>query len=214
MEKGTDALAGGRRGRGLPRSPSRSSCPSMDCAVIRGAPGRHGGGPGALRAGGRASSASSEAELLEHLESMQERARAAPRGGDPVPPPGRLLGQRHGRLERARGADHRARPADGLLPRHLALLPAPDLRGLALLGVHDGPRALQGGVRRHPRLDRRGHRHRGPAHALLLHRVQEDPAALLHRRAQGSGKRSTRHSRLHALGELYARARRSCCPAA
>ena len=33
----------------------------------------------------------------------------------------------------------------------------PDLRRLALLGVHDGPRALQGGVRRDPRLDRRVH---------------------------------------------------------
>ena len=53
------------------------------------------------------------------------------------------------------GADRRARPADGLLPRHLALLPAPDLRGLALLGLHDGPRALQGGVRRGARRDRR-----------------------------------------------------------
>ena len=35
------------------------------------------------------------------------------------------------------------------------LLPAPDLRRLALLGLHDGPRALQGGVRRDPRRDRR-----------------------------------------------------------
>ena len=44
---------------------------------------------------------------------------------------------------------------DGVVPGHLALLPAPDLRRLALLGVHDGPRPLQGGVRRDPRLDRR-----------------------------------------------------------
>ena len=43
----------------------------------------------------------------------------------------------------------------------------PDLRGLALLGLHDGPRPLEGGVRRHPRLDRRGDRDRGPADALL-----------------------------------------------
>ncbi len=63
----------------------------------------------------------------------------------------------------------------------------PDLRGLALLGVHDGPRPLEGGVRRHPRLDRRGDRHRGPPHALLLDRVQEDPPPLLHRRAQALG---------------------------
>ena len=49
---------------------------------------------------------------------------AAPRGRDPVPPPRRLLGQRHGRLEHPGGADHGGRAADGLLPRHLALLPA------------------------------------------------------------------------------------------
>ena len=53
------------------------------------------------------------------------------------------------------GADHGARPADGVLPWHLALLPAPDLRRLALLGLHDGAWPLQGGVRRDPRLDRR-----------------------------------------------------------
>ena len=53
------------------------------------------------------------------------------------------------------GRDPRHRPADGRVPRHLALLPAPDLRGLAVLGLHDGPRALQGGVRRGARRDRR-----------------------------------------------------------
>ena len=86
--------------------------------------------------------------------------------------------------------------ADGRLPRHLALLPAPDLRRLALLGLHDGPRPLQGGVRRDPRRDRR----RTPGidgarDAVLLDRVQEDPAALLHRRLQARGRRSTRPSR-------------------
>ena len=44
--------------------------------------------------------------------------------------------------------------ADGRLPRHQPLLPAPDLRRLALPALHDGPRALQGGVRRDPRRDR------------------------------------------------------------
>ena len=53
----------------------------------------------------------SQDELLAQLESMQRAARAAPRGGDPVPPPRRLLRERHGRLERARGAHPRARPA-------------------------------------------------------------------------------------------------------
>ena len=109
---------------------------------------------------------------------------AAPRRGDPLPPPRRLLGERHGCLEGAGRADRRARPADGGLPRHLALLPAPDLRGLALLGLHDGPRPLQGGVRRGPRRDRRGDRHRRARDALLLDGVQEGPPAVLHRRLQ------------------------------
>ncbi len=80
---------------------------------------------------------------------------AAPRRRDPVPPPRRLQRQRDGRVEGARRADHGARPAHGRVPRHLALLPAAHLRGLAVLGLHHGPRPLQGGVRRDPRLDRR-----------------------------------------------------------
>ena len=44
---------------------------------------------------------------------------------------------------------------DGGGPRGLPLLPAADLRGLALQRLHDGPRALQGGVRRDPRWHRR-----------------------------------------------------------
>ena len=121
-------------------------------------------------------------ELLDQLEGDGRPQDPAPRRRDPLPPPRRLLGQRDGRLEGARGGDPGDRRADGLLPRHLPLLPAPDLRGLALLRLHDGPRPLQGGVRRGPRLDRRGvrDRPRGPRHALLLDRVQEDPPALLH----------------------------------
>ena len=77
----------------------------------------------------------------------------------------------------------------GLLPRHLPLLPAPDLRGLALQRLHDGPRPLEGGVRRDPRLDRRGvrDRPRRSRHPLLLDRVQEDPPPLLHRRLRRLG---------------------------
>ena len=80
---------------------------------------------------------------------------AAPRRRDPLPPPRRLQRERHGRLEGARGPHRRDRPAHGRLPRHQPLLPAPDLRGLAVLGLHDGPRPLEGGVRRDPRRDRR-----------------------------------------------------------
>ena len=70
--------------------------------------------------------------------------------------------------------------ADGPVPRDLALLRAPDLRRLALLGVHDGPRALEGGVRRDPRFDRRADRDHRARDALLLDRVQEDPTPVLH----------------------------------
>ena len=49
---------------------------------------------------------------------------------------------------------------DGRVPRDLPLLPAPDLSRLALQRLHDGPRPLEGGVRRDPRLDRRGVRDR------------------------------------------------------
>ena len=74
--------------------------------------------------------------------------RPAPRGRDPLPPPRRLLRQRHGRVGGAGRRDPRHRPPDGRVPRHQPLLPAPDLRGLAVLRLHDGPRALEGGVRR------------------------------------------------------------------
>ena len=41
-------------------------------------------------------------EVLERLSRCSERGGAAPRGRDPLPPPRRLLGQRHGRLGGAR----------------------------------------------------------------------------------------------------------------
>ena len=81
--------------------------------------------------------------LLEHLARHAGARPAAPRRRDPLPPPRRLLRQRHGRLEGARRPDPRDRPADGRLPRHLALLPAPDLRGLALLASSRWPTAAR-----------------------------------------------------------------------
>ena len=65
--------------------------------------------------------------LLAHMRGHARARPAAPRGGDPLPPPRRLLRERHGRLEGSGGADRQARAADGVLPRHLALLPAPHL---------------------------------------------------------------------------------------
>ena len=66
----------------------------------------------------------------------------------------------------------------------------PTYDGLALLRLHDGPRPLQGGVRRRARLDRRADRDPRARHALFLDRVQEDPPALLHRGLQELGVRA------------------------
>ena len=97
-------------------------------------------------------------------------------------------------------------------PGHLALLPAADVRRLALLRLHDGPRALQGGVRRGAGRDRRLDRDRAARDALLEHRVQEGPDALLHRRLQalGRGARALSDSTPHGQG---GRAPRASSPA-
>ena len=59
-------------------------------------------------------------------------------------------------------------------------------------GLHDGPRPLEGGVRRGARRDRGRHRDRRARDALLLDGVQEDPPALLHRRVPRVGGRALR----------------------
>ena len=123
--------------------------------------------------------------LLDHLAGMQERGLLRRVAAILYHRRAGFSRQRHGRVEGARGADLRHRPADGRRARHLPLLPAPHVRGLALLGLHDGPRPLQGGVRRRARRDRRADRHPRARHALLIDRVQEDPAAVLHRGLRG-----------------------------
>ena len=190
MEKGTETLAAAAAEALDYEEPEAIELSELDYAVIRATQGPMEVTPEPFDAAATELGITQEAAV--RAPGVDARApRAAARCGDPVPPPRRLLGERDGRLAGAGGAHPRARPAHGLVPGHLALLPAADLRGLALLGVHDGARALQGGVRRDPRLDRRGHRHRGPPHALLLDGVQEGPPALLHGRAQavGSGAR-------------------------
>ena len=140
----------------------------------------------------------------------QGARRPTPGRGDPVPSPGRLLRERDGRLGGAGARHPRDGQADGRLPRDQPLLPAADLRRLALLGLHDGPRALEGGVRRDPRHDRRDDGHRGARDALLEHGVQEGPDALLHGRvrALGRGARALSPTSLSDTrsGELYRRA--------
>ena len=96
--------------------------------------------------------------LLAHLAGMQERRLLRRVAAILLPPPRRVQRQRDGRLEGPRRADRGARAADGCVPRISHCYQRPTYAGLALLGLHDGPRPLQGGVRRDPRLDRRRHR--------------------------------------------------------
>ena len=65
-------------------------------------------------------------------------------------------------------------------------------------------------------IEERDRGHRGPRDAVLVHRVQEGPAAVLHGRVQGLGTRAWRRLRRCATprsAELYAALCRSC-PAA
>ena len=86
--------------------------------------------------------------LLEHCRGMVERKLLRRVAAILFHRRAGFLGQRHGRLEGARGADRGARPPDGRRARRLALLPAPDLSRLAVQRLHDGARPLEGGVRR------------------------------------------------------------------
>ena len=171
----------------------------------------------AVRAGRRAARRPRSRTVLERLASLKRARRPAPRRGDPLPPPRRLLRQRHGRLGGAGGRDPRDRQADGGVPRHLALLPAPDLRRLALLRLHDGPRALEGGVRRDPRLDRRRHRDRASARRSTRAPSSRRCGCSTSPTRSSAGKRSTRADHLalrHALGGALQPGRRASCRAA
>ena len=185
MEKGTDALQ--TAGEAVePRELDPIELSEEDIATIRATQGKmpvvsEPYAPAAERLG------VSQEEVLRRLESLRERN--ALRRVAAI-----LFHRRAGFSANGMGVwavpderDPRDRPADGRLPRHLALLPAPDLRRLALLRLHDGPRPLEGGVRRDPRLDRRAGGHQRARDAVLEHRVQEDPDALLHGRVPGLG---------------------------
>ena len=157
MEGDTEALAERRRGAPTPIELEPQPYDELDIAVIRALQGDMPVVPEPYAPRPRELGIAAGALPRPPRGDAGARA-AAPRRGDPLPPPRRLLGQRHGRLEGPRRADPRHRPPHGGGARHLALLPAPDLRGLAVLGLHDGPRPLQGGVRRGPRRDRRADR--------------------------------------------------------
>ena len=160
------ACAGGlRRWRAGPtrshgRRSGRADGARADRAVRRGHrdgpcdAGPDAGGPRALRAGGGAA----RRPHRRPSSSASPRSRrggcvAWPRSSTTAAPASRRTAWASGPCPTDR--DPRDRQADGGVPRHLALLPAPDLQRLALLRLHDGPRPLQGGVRRRPRRDRR-----------------------------------------------------------
>ena len=159
MERGTDALAAaaeavdhrGARGDRAVR-PRRRRDPR--------APGRHAGGPRAVRARrGRARHlAAASCSSTSSRCASAARCAAWRRSSSTAAPGFSANGMGVWKVPEERILELAPRMA--AVPRHLALLPAAHLRRLALLGLHDGPRALEGGVRRDPRLDRRGHRHR------------------------------------------------------
>ena len=191
MEKGTEALAAAAVEAAPPRELDAQPYDEDDIALIKALQGPMAAVERPYDEAAAELGISTE-ELLERLRSMVDRKilrRVA----------AILYHRRAGFSANGMGVwkvpderDHGDRRPHGLLPRHLPLLPAADLRGLALQRLHDGPRPLQGGVRRGPRLDRRGLRDRSrrPRHPLLLDRVQEDPPPLLHRRLRARGRRS------------------------
>ena len=192
MEGGTEALAKAVEAA-PPAETERQPYDELDIAVIRAHPGRHARDHRAVRPGRGSELGMTQEQLLAHLAGHAGAPAAAPRRGDPLPPTRRLQRQRDGRVEGARrsgswSSGPRMAAFRGISP----LLPAPHLRGLAVLGLHDGPRPLEGGVRRDPRLDRRADRDQRARDALLLDRVQEDPPALLHRGLPGLGTRARR----------------------
>ena len=199
MEKGTEALAAAAESS-PPRELEAQPYDDRDVAVIRAL-------QGPMEPIERpydeaaASVGMGVGDFLAHLDADGRAAAAAPGGGDPLSPPGRVLGQRDGGLARPRGGDRRYRAANGVLPGDLPLLPASHLPRLALQRLHHGPRPLEAGMRRDPRLDRGGvpDRRAGSGHPLFLDRVQEDPPAVLHRRLRGLGSRALLGRRVAGL---------------
>ena len=155
MEGGTDALAAPVEAVApMPREPVPID--DFDVAVIRALQGPmevrpDAYAPAAERAR-RAGRAAARA-LPRHGRAQA----AAPGRGDPLPPPRGLLRQRHGRLEGAA----RTEIAE-LGPRMAAVrgvshcYQRPTYPRLAVQRLHDGARALEGGVRRGARRRRRG----------------------------------------------------------
>ncbi len=180
MEQGTETLAKAAAEAVAPAEVAPQPYDEFDRAVIRATQGDmpvipEPYAPAAVRLG------ISQEQLLAHLQAMVERRLLRRVAAILFHRRAGFSANGMGVWNVPRGPHDGDGHADGAVPRHLPLLRAPHLRGLAVLRVHDGPRAFQGGVRRDPRLDRRGYGHHRSRDALLLDRVQEDPTPLLHR---------------------------------
>jgi DNA-binding Lrp family transcriptional regulator len=145
MERGTDALAA-QIDAAPPRELEAQPHDERDVGVIRAL-------QGPMDVADRPYDAAAEEVGMSSDDFL-----APPRGGDPVSPPGGVLGQRDGRVAGSRSRRPRGGTPDGRGARDLTLLPAPDLCRLAVQRVHDGSRPFEGGVRRDPRPDRGGPR--------------------------------------------------------
>ena len=175
-------------------------------------PGRPAGRPRAVRAGGRAARDDRRRAASSTCARWSSAAccAASPRSSSTAAPASAPTAWASGRCPTTRIAEVGPRMAAFRGISHC--YQRPTYADWPLLDLHDGPRALQGGVRRDPRRDRRREpRDRGPRDALQLDRVQEDPPAVLHRGLQALGTRA--RSRLMAVSltdtrstELYARA--------
>ena len=131
------------------------------------------------------------ATLLEHLAGHEGARPAAPRRRDPLPPPRRLLRQRHGRLEGAR-RPHRRSSARGWRPSaasRTATSARPTRTGRTQIFTMAHGRskeecdAILDAIADEFGIDER-------ATLYSLDRVQEDPPAVLHRRLHGLGARA------------------------
>ena len=190
--RGAGPVGRGRRAR-------RDRAPALRRARPRRHP-RHAGRPaGRLRALRRRPPASSGMPVRAARRAPRGHARApaaAPRRRDPLPPPRRLQRQRHGRLAacpRTRSSrSARGWPPSAASPTATSARPTRDWPYQIFTMAHgrskeecdailDASIAEVGGIER-------------ARDAVLVDRVQEGPAALLHRRLQALGARARGHA--------------------
>ena len=174
----------GRRGEAVEplRARARSSSPTSDVATIRATQGdmpvvAEPYAPAAERLG------IGQAERARAPRVAARARRPAPRRRDPLPPPRRLLRQRHGRLEGARGrrsSSSAARMAAFRGISHCYQRPTYADWPYSVFTMAHGRSKEECDAILDSIAER--DRHRRARDALLVDRVQEGPAALLHRR--------------------------------